>query len=153
MWGVGKTSLVRQFVHSLYDEKYHTTIGVKVDKKQVVHQDQERTLMLWDIAGAEDDMCVPTHYVQGAAGYILVIDGTRRASLECALELTSQITDEVGPIPFVAVINKSDLDWEMTPADISENLEPLGCPIFKSSAKTGENVETAFLALVQLFAS
>ena len=53
MWGVGKTSLVQQFVHSLYDEKYHTTLGVKVDKK-VVDLDDGTTvnLMLWDIAGA-----------------------------------------------------------------------------------------------------
>jgi Cdc6-like AAA superfamily ATPase len=29
--GVGKTSLVRRFVDSLFDDKYLTTIGVKVD--------------------------------------------------------------------------------------------------------------------------
>ncbi|MFT5571234.1 MAG: GTPase SAR1 family protein [Cryomorphaceae bacterium] len=30
-WGVGKTSLVRHFVHSVFEQKYLSTLGVKVD--------------------------------------------------------------------------------------------------------------------------
>ena len=54
MYAVGKTSLVKQFISSLFDERYHTTIGVKVDKKMLTIRDQEVMLLLWDIAGAED---------------------------------------------------------------------------------------------------
>ncbi len=147
MWGVGKTSLVQQYVHSLYDEKYHATLGVKVDKKQITLDGKDITLMLWDIAGAEDEFRIPLHYIQGAAGYLLIMDGTRLASLECALDIVEQIEAGIEALPFVAVINKSDLDWEMTPDQISTHLESMGCKVFKSSAKTGENVEAAFLAL------
>ena len=52
MWGVGKTSLVQQFVNSIYDEKYLSTLGVKVDKKIVHFSDTDVNMMLWDIAGA-----------------------------------------------------------------------------------------------------
>ncbi|MFT5655355.1 MAG: small GTP-binding protein [Arenicella sp.] len=53
-WGVGKTSLVRQYVDSVFSEKYHSTIGVKVDKKVLQVDEQELTMVLWDIAGAEE---------------------------------------------------------------------------------------------------
>jgi GTPase SAR1 family protein len=33
--GVGKTSLVAKFVHSMFSDKYLTTVGVKIDKKTV----------------------------------------------------------------------------------------------------------------------
>ena len=40
-WGVGKTSLVRQYVEQAFDEKYLSTLGVKIDKKRVQLEDQE----------------------------------------------------------------------------------------------------------------
>ena len=151
---MGKTSLVRRYVQSIYEEKYHSTLGVKTDTKEVSVGDQQLKLMIWDVAGAEDNFSVPMHYVQGAAGCLIVIDGTRLESLECALEMVQEIQDKIGQLPCVVLaINKSDLDWEMTDADITERLEPLGCQIFKCSAKTGENVENAFLALAQALSS
>ena len=149
MWGVGKTSLVQQFVNSIYDDKYLSTLGVKVDKKVVNVSDTDMTMMLWDIAGAEDHFSVPLHYVKGSAGYLLVMDGTRKESLEVGLDLVKVIQDGVGDIPFMPVINKCDLEWELTDEEIDRALEPFGCGWFKSSAKTGENVDLAFETLAQ----
>lgn len=149
MWGVGKTSLVQQFVNSIYDEKYLSTLGVKVDKKVVNVGDTDMTMMLWDIAGAEDHFSVPLHYVKGSAGYLLVMDGTRKASLDVGLDLIKMIQDGVGNIPFIPVVNKSDLEWELTDDDINRALEPFNCTWFKSSAKTGENVDLAFATLAE----
>jgi len=149
MWGVGKTSLVQQFVNSIYDDKYHATLGVKVDKKVVKAGDQDVNLMLWDIAGSEDNFSVPMNYVKGAAGYLLVLDGTRAKSLESGAELVEIINREVGKLPFVIMINKSDLPWEMTEADVENVLGEHGQPWFSGSAKTGENVDLAFHTLAQ----
>lgn len=150
MWGVGKTSLVQQFVHSLYDEKYHASLGVKVDKKVVTRTDGgEMTLMLWDIAGAEDRFSVPLSYIRGAAGYLLVIDGTRPETLDGALELVETIENGIGTLPFVAVINKADLPWKLTESDVRERLDGRALNILSSSARTGENVEAAFLTLAE----
>lgn len=149
MWGVGKTSLVQQFVSSIYDEKYHSTLGVKVDKKVVDVDGQEINLMLWDIAGAEDNFTVPLHYIKGSAGYLLVIDGTRKASLAKAIELIEYVEKGIGSLPFVACVNKSDLEWELSAADIESALLPFGGQFLSTSAKTGENVELAFNKLAR----
>ena len=53
-FAVGKTSLVQRFVKSIYSEVYQTTVGVKVDKKDVQVNGTDLTLMLWDIYGEDD---------------------------------------------------------------------------------------------------
>ena len=152
MWGVGKTSLVQQFVHSMYDDKYLSTIGVKIDKKEVALDSGPMKLMLWDVAGAEDDFNVPPNFVRGAAGYLLVLDSTRPESLLRGLDLIHMVRDNVGDIPFITVVNKSDLPSELSDADINKSLERFSQPWFRSSAKTGENVELVFKTLAEMIA-
>lgn len=148
--GVGKTSLVRRFVDSLFDEKYLTTIGVKVDKRTLLVGADEITLMIWDIAGAEEHFSVPSSYVKGAAGYLLVADGTRPDTLAVAARIADQIDRDLGKLPFVLVLNKMDLTdaWQVGEADVA----PLGSralATIESSAKTGEGVEAAFSNLAR----
>ena len=73
------------------------------------------------------------------------MDETRKESIQVGLDLVKLVADGVGDIPFVPVINKCDLDWEVTDEEISEALS--GVEWFKSSAKTGENVDLAFETL------
>ena len=149
--GVGKTSLVRRFVSSIFDEKYLTTIGVKVDKKMVPLEGREVQLMLWDIAGAEDRFSVPMSFVRGSAGYLLVVDGTRAETLDRGLELVEQVEAELGRLPFVVALNKADLvdAWQLDDGGLAR-LTSSQCPVFRSSAKSGEGVEEAFHALASL---
>lgn len=148
MWGVGKTSLIRQYVHGRYSEKYQSTLGVTIEKKIVQMGSQTTTLLLWDIAGAEENFPVPLHYVSGAAGYLLVLDGTRRSSLPVAIDLHKSVQDGVGGLPFITVINKCDLSCELTPTEVQDSLANLGGAVFQTSAKTGVQVDAAFKALV-----
>ncbi len=154
MYGVGKTSLVQRFLSNQFNEKYLATIGVKIDKKLVTIQNQDVTLMLWDIAGAEKDFTVPTSFLRGAAGYLLVIDGTRADTLSRGLGLVSQVKDELGSIPFVALLNKSDLtdQWQLKDEHTAQ-LHTLGCQVINSSALTGAGVEAAFHALAEQIVS
>jgi small GTP-binding protein len=149
-YAVGKTSLVRRFVESVYLEKYHTTIGVKVDKKVVSVGAEEVALLLWDIEGTEDANEMRRSYLRGAAGYLLVADGTRPETLTKAMELQVRAREEVGPVPFLLLINKSDLtvEWRIR----GEELAPLnqkGWTVVFTSAKTGTAVEDAFTQLSQ----
>jgi len=148
--GVGKTSLVRRYVQSLFDDKYLTTIGVKVDKKQVHVGAQDVTLMLWDVAGAEDHFAIPTSYIRGAAGYLLVIDGTRPDTLERGLDIVNQVNGSIGSLPFVLVANKIDLvdDWNAPEAEL-EDIARRGRGLMRTSAKTGQGVEEAFQRLAE----
>ena len=142
--GVGKTSLVRRFVDSLFDDRYLTTIGVKVDKKQVRVGAEDVTLMIWDIAGAEDRFSVPSSYLKGAAGYLLVVDGTRLDTLDTAAALVAQVEHDVAELPFVMVLNKKDLpDWRGDANELSARC----VAIVPSSAKTGDGVDEAFQRL------
>jgi small GTP-binding protein len=147
-YGVGKTSLVRRFVESLFDERYHTTIGVKIDKKCIDIDDAELTLMIWDLAGEDEVEQVKLSHLRGSSGYILVADGCRAATLECALELKRSIGEIAGPIPCVLALNKTDLvdQWEVDLSLIDGSALD-GCPVFRTSARTGEAVEEMFLTL------
>jgi small GTP-binding protein len=149
-FAVGKTSLVRRYVESIYSDVYQTTVGVKVDKKVVQIDSGEVTLVLWDIYGEDEFQKMRWSYLRGSAGYLLVADGTRRATLEKALALEEKAREEAGEIPFVFVINKCDLvqDWELDPT-LEAQFAARKWTILRSSAKTGENVEEAFLQLTR----
>ncbi len=149
-YAVGKTSLVRQFVRSLFDEKYHSTIGVKIDEKEVRIGETEVKLMIWDIAGAEDRFSVPLSYVRGTSGILLVIDGTRPETLDRALDLVEEIESDMDRVPIVVVLNKSDLtgDWKLGQQELTR-LDVLDCPHYLGSAKTGAGVEAAFRDLAR----
>lgn len=151
--GVGKTSLVRRFVASLFDEKYLTTIGVKVDKKAVRVGAEDVTLMIWDVAGAEEHFSVPSAYVKGASGYLLVADGTRVDTFDAAAQIVEQMDRDLGPLPFVFVVNKKDLvdAWQADAARL-DAMRTRSVAVLTSSAKTGEGVEEAFQQLATAIA-
>ena len=150
-FAVGKTSLVQRFVQSIYSDKYHTTVGVKIDKKVVdVGNDWKMMMMLWDIEGAEQAHDLRKSYLRGASGYLLVADGTRRDSLYLALEIQARAEETIGQVPRVFLINKADLvdAWEIEEREV-EALGQKGWHVIKTSAKTGAGVEEAFMALAR----
>jgi hypothetical protein len=147
-YGVGKTSLVARFVHSMFADKYHTTVGVKIDKKVLALEGQELTLMLWDMAGEEDGAPVKLNQVKDTSGYLLVADGTRGKTLDIARSIQRRIENEIGSRPFLLLVNKADLrdTWEVPETTWTE-LAGSGWTVLETSAKSGQHVEEAFLAL------
>jgi len=147
-FSVGKTSLVRRFVESIFSEAYQTSIGVKVDKKVVRANDEDVTLVLWDIHGEDVYQKIRMSYLRGMSGYLLVIDGTRRQTLDDALALNERVIQEAGKVPAILVLNKSDLadKWEIDSTRESE-LIAAGWNIVRTSAKTGDSVEDIFSKL------
>lgn len=147
-YGVGKTSLVARFVHSMFTDKYQTTVGVKIDKKELHVDGLDLTLMLWDMAGEEDNAPVKLNQVRDAAGYLLVVDGCRSKTLEVALSIQQRVETEIGKRPFLLLANKADErpTWEIQDS-AWEELSGRGWGILETSAKTGERVEEAFLTL------
>lgn len=152
-FAVGKTSLVRRFVYNLFDDKYLSTIGVKVSRKVIVlpagDNIVELTLMLWDLAGSEGFDAVRSSYLRGAAGAILVCDLTRAATLEAAATYLAELRQVNPAAEFVLAANKADLSeqHELTEAQVGQQAAALGIPYFITSARTGANVEMAFRCL------
>lgn len=153
-FAVGKTSLVRRFVTNLFSEQYQTTIGVTVEKKTVVVNQQDMMLMLWDLYGEDEFQHVRESYLRGSSGYILVMDGTRKATLDTARVLQQTVVRSLGPLPFVAIVNKSDLqsEWEID-QPVIEQLREEGWPVFFGSAKLGQGVDELFAHLASMLLS
>lgn len=149
--GVGKTSLVAKFVHSLFADKYLTTVGVKIDKKTVSVNGAEVMLMIWDLAGDDDYQRLQTSYLRGTSGYLLVADGTRAITLDQAIEIQSRVAEAAGPLPFLLVLNKADLaaQWEIDETRMDELMARGWSPV-RTSAKDGPGVEEAFVELGRL---
>ncbi|CDX11080.1 conserved hypothetical protein [Mesorhizobium sp. ORS 3324] len=152
-FAVGKTSLVRRFVQSIFSENYLTTVGVKIDKKSVTLADKTVDLILWDLAGEDDIGSFRVSYVRGATGLVLVVDGTRPATLAVALTLRERAEAEFGAMPFVLLFNKSDLvdRWAISDGEIDE-LKQRGWQIYLTSALSGEHVDDAFRQLASMIA-
>ena len=147
-FAVGKTSLVSRFVTSMFSDKYLTTVGVKVDKKTVSVDGQDLNLLVWDVYGQDEFQTVQSAYLRGASGYLLVADGTRPLTLETARALQKKAEGVAGPVPFLLVLNKSDLeqDWQVDDRTLVR-LADSGWQVVRTSAKTGAGVEEAFLKL------
>lgn len=147
-FGVGKTSLVSRFVRSTFSEKYLTTVGVKVDSKEVALAGRASCkLVIWDIAGRSTLDALNMTYLRGASALLLVADGTRERSLHSALNLLMQSRTLLPDAVVVLAVNKLDLidQWEVAPAAIAELRRTL--PVFETSARSGEGVEAAFTEL------
>jgi hypothetical protein len=147
---VGKTSLVRRFVHTHFSDTYISNIGVMLEKKVVRANGTDVELLLWDLYGEDRFQKVQISQLRGMSGYFLVVDGTRRHTLDDALALQQRftLTANSAKIPGLLVINKADLSsqWEIG-ADRQAQLAERGWEIFLTSAKTGKEVEEAFLRL------
>ena len=149
-FGTGKTCMVQRFVHSIFSVKYLTTVGVKIDRKDVQVGGQPVTLMLWDLEGRDANVDVNPNYIRGAHGVIYVADGTRRETVEQALDIRKTVTAALGDIPSVVAFNKNDLvgEWQLKPAD-EETVRTEGLHPLRTSAKTGEGVEATFQWLAE----
>lgn len=147
-FSVGKTSLVQRFVKGVFNEKYLTTLGVKIDKKKITINEIEMEFVIWDLAGEDDFMTVRQSYLRGTSAYLLVVDGTRNETLETALLLHQRMQKENKFLPFVLLINKSDLkaQWDLNVQKIKE-LKESGWNILETSAKDNEGVEESFQIL------
>jgi small GTP-binding protein len=147
-FGVGKTSLVRKFVHSIFDDTYRSTIGVKIDKKVVCVGDHEVVMVIWDVAGEEEFFQIPDSYVKGAHGILFVADGTREETLTTLHAIRERFRESVGALPEVILLNKKDLvdQWALGD-DVESSFADQGVRCMRTSAMDGRNVEAAFVSM------
>ena len=149
-YAVGKTSLVRRFVEGIFDERYLTTVGVKIDRKRITIGGRELHLVLWDLAGDDEIASTKPSHFRGSSGYIVVADGCRRTTLENGIAIEEKAASVSGPVPVVLAFNKVDLeaDWEIGAAE-AERVSGNGWTPICTSAKTGHGVEALFAHLAE----
>jgi small GTP-binding protein len=159
-FGVGKTSLIRQFVDRQFSDKYLSTVGVKISRKlvtidQINNNSQTEThklqLMIWDIEGSTRFKSISPSYLQGAKGALIVGDVTRETSIQNLREHVQLFQSINAKSSLIIALNKVDLIEKNEKEQIlqSINLEflSLNIPVQITSAKTGEGVDETFQKL------
>ena len=144
-FGVGKTSLIRRFVNNEFSEDYISTIGVRVSTKEVKINNQLLKLLIWDVAGTQNDEKVPKAYFLGASAAMFVFDLTRE---ETYLEINKYLESirELSGLKKITIVgNKKDL---LNASELETVLRKIEITVdFVASAKQDENVEDAFKLL------
>ncbi|MFQ5987125.1 MAG: Rab family GTPase [Thermoplasmata archaeon] len=153
---VGKTSLIRRYVHDTFDDRYLATMGAKVTKrvlslkmpgsKQQGHVD----LTIWDIMGDKGvrDL-LKEAYFRGSQGILAVCDVTRPETLPELQGWRKSVEKVAGKIPAYVLANKVDLvdEARLEESEVASFSQGWGSPYILTSAKTGENVKEAFAGL------
>lgn len=117
--GVGKTSIIRRYVHQTYSTNYRATIGVDFALKVLNWDSETVRLQLWDIAGQERFGNMTRVYYREAMGAFIVFDVTRHATFEAVArwkeDLDSKLMLADGKsIATVLLANKCDQGRELT---------------------------------------
>ena len=150
---VGKTSLLNRFVHNEFTLKYKLTIGVDFLTKNLEYKPSKfAKLQIWDIGGQERFKFLHYSFYDGALGALLVFDLTRQHTFSSMkIWLSEMCSIIINDIPKVIIGNKSDLIPEIGQIrdrnEVEKYAKNEGCLYIETSAKTGENVEKAFLEL------
>lgn len=154
--GVGKTSLITQYIHGKIRPGYKATIGVDIFKKEVTTRSGERVILqIWDLSGQSRFGQIRSRFYAGADGQIVVFDLTNENTLHSiggwVDEALLNLKNRVGNLPKIVVGNKVDLpeDQQISSLLIDSEVQPTGFPYFRTSAVTGENVELIFTEIAE----
>ena len=111
---VGKTSLVKRFVEQRFDDRYITTIGTNVKKKELPELDVK--LIIWDMYGQKLKTTLQKSNYKGSDGALIVYDITRKNTFKNLDKWIENLFDVTGEIPIFVLGNKYDLlvdYWEV----------------------------------------
>ena len=158
--GTGKTSFVNKWIKDTFDESYKATIVSEFSFKVIDYKDKSYKIQLWDLAGMDQNICITKIFSKDSHGCIVVSDITNEKTLpECVkwkntVDETTKFIDDSN-IPAILIRNKVDLleenndndnDDENMIKEFCEKNKFLRC--FKTSAKTGTNIEEAMNFLI-----
>jgi len=146
-FGVGKSSLIRRFVKNTFSDDYKVTIGVHIFKKKVVipENNNEVSLILWDLEGNDDIRDTRASYLLGTNAYIYVFDVSRPETYKTINGDIEYLKEHCGSAPIKVVGNKDDLLTKEQIKDLNRKIKPL--VDFFTSAKTGNKVDELFSKL------
>jgi len=153
---VGKTSLIRRYVLDDFDDRYISTLGAKITKKElrVDYPDNgteiQVDMTIWDIMGEKGFReLLKEAYFHGAQGILAVCDVTRKDTLPGLESWIAAIETVTGKIPIEFLANKVDLRDQLafTESELREMCAKYRSPYLFTSAKTGDNVEKAFIEI------
>ncbi|XP_071449512.1 ras-related protein Rab-7a [Hetaerina americana] len=154
--GVGKTSLMNQFVNKKFSNQYKATIGADFLTKEVQVDDRTVTMQIWDTAGQERFQSLGVAFYRGADCCVLVFDVTAPNTFKSLDSWRDEFLIQASPrdpdnFPFVVLGNKVDLEHRAVSAKRAQQWcqSKSGIPCFETSAKEAVNVEAAFKTIAR----
>ncbi len=147
---VGKTSLILRYVNDVFGEKYLKTIGTSFYAKDVEVVGASVKLMIQDVMGEKSYESVHEASFKWSSGALFVADATRKETLNDIfsywIPTYRNVTGDRNPM--ILAVNKMDLeDLEITEDYVLKHASKDFDHVFFTSAKTGEDVESAFQEL------
>ncbi|XP_014606768.1 PREDICTED: ras-related protein Rab-37-like isoform X3 [Polistes canadensis] len=151
--GVGKTSLLVQFdTGNFQPGNFAATVGIGFTNKIVTVDETRVKLQIWDTAGQERFRSVTHAYYRDAHALLLLYDVTNKTSFDNIRAWLSEIREHANEDVVIMLLgNKSDCGQErVVKKEDGERLaQEYKVPFMETSAKTGLNVELAFLAVAR----
>ena len=155
--GVGKTSLMNQFVNHKFSNQYKATIGADFLTKEVDVDGQTVVLQLWDTAGQERFQSLGVAFYRGADCCVLVYDITDQKSFDALDSWRDEFLIQASPrdpenFPFLVLGNKADMDSKRK---VSKSRAQTWCkakheiPHFETSAMDASHVDEAFMRIAR----
>jgi small GTP-binding protein len=146
---VGKTSLVYRFIENKFQEDYKATLGVNILQKHLKIDGNSVSTNIWDLGGQDTFENLRKLYLEGSEGALVIFDLTNRTSFEKLGTWIQDFREHRGEKPFCLIGNKADLkdQIDVTEEEASLLAKEHGVNFIITSAKTGKNVEKAFVNL------
>lgn len=148
---VGKTSMVHSLVDQKFTGEYKSTMHVDIFPHTFQTASGEKQFGIWDMDGDISESALGHTYMTGASGALIIGDTTRRETWTTMQRIASAFEDRIPGAPYELILNKCDLT-RPTASDIAEYFEPHQ-HVRITSAKSGEAVDDAFLALANTIAN
>ena len=130
--GVGKTSLMHQYVSKKFDNRYKATIGADFLTKDVEIDGQSVALQIWDTAGQERFQALGSAFYRGADACILVFDVTQQESFAHLTSWMEEFNIQAGKRDCVLIGNKTDLEDKR---QVSSKVAQQWCQIGRASCR------------------
>ena len=148
---VGKTSLVYRYIENKFRDSYKATLGVNLLKKDMDVDGKGVSVQIWDLGGQESFRSLRKLYLEGANGAFVMFDLTDRKTFDKLNEWIESFKEARGEQPMVLIGNKSDLENQrkITDMEASNYAKDNNMELILTSAKTGQNVEEAFIRLTK----
>ncbi|KAG0441100.1 GTP-binding protein YPT6 [Dictyocoela muelleri] len=144
--GVGKTTLISQYVYKDSDSKYHPTIGIDFISTIINIGNKSVKLQLWDTAGQERFNSIIPTYTRNAFIAIIVFDLSNRNSFD---NVDKWINDSVlvhskndgYETKLVIVGNKMDLNRVISKEEALVKAKQFNAVYVETSAMDYESIE------------
>jgi len=150
---VGKSSLLMRYTDNEFHLNIMGTGGMDLKRKMIQINEEDVKVMIYDTAGHERFRSIAKTQYKGSQGVILIYDVTEKKSFDRVSNWVDSIKEnsDTQNVEILLVGNKIDMNNErvVSFADGNDLANNFGINFIETSAKTGENVESAFFTIIK----